>query len=119
MIIYLGSEKSIYSYTLKNMPLNRCTYIMLKGPNKGFMCGHGCKGTVCNRHTPDFLERCRKRQQEIHGTYRADLQRAHWIQVTATLQEAASPEHPLLFVSQPPPSSSSVQASAEPVSQYI
>lgn len=99
------------------MPLNRCMYIMLKGPNKGFMCGHGCRGSLCNRHTPEFLERCRKRQQEVYGTYRPNLQRAHWNEVTATLQEAASAEHPLSFVSQPPPSSPSEPTSVEPVVQ--
>lgn len=99
------------------MPLNRCTYIMLKGPNKGCLCGHGCKGSVCNRHTPEFLEKCRKRQQEVYCTRRPDLQREHWNRVTATLQEAASEGHPLSYVSQPPPSLPSEPASSEPVAQ--
>lgn len=85
------------------MPLNRCTYIMVKGPNKGLMCGHGCKGTLCNRHTPEFLEKCRKRQQEVYGTYRAGLQRKHWEEVAEKLKQAATAEQPLAFVSQPPP----------------
>ena len=87
---------------------NRCCYVLLKGINKGLICGRGCRGSFCSSHTPECIENSRKRSAIAHGTYRPGLCSIHWAEVSAK----ALAETPRRYVSQASETAQSVEQKA-------